>query len=503
MSKAHAFARDEVFPSYFINALQELVSSGQLDFRLSKKDDTTIQVVPSSAFEIAGINIDGRYRWVVAAVERIHPGGARGTYTIWATATDDDIDDVPDPATDHTDRSFALAITDGRDPTADIFVEVGELDWSGAAITALRQSYTSTTGAMIEDGALSDGGDLTWTQEPGGGWVPNINARTISATEIADSLKPSAGAAAGTEALRALGRTASTAAAGDDARLSDTRVPTDGSVTLAKIAAAIIDAAAGTASLRTLGTGGQQATAGNDGRLSDQRVPTDRSVTGAKVADALKPSAGAAAGTEALRALGRTASTAAAGDDSRLSDQRVPTDASVTLAKMAADSVDASKILANAVGASEVGTLPGCRVYTNIDNNVPDEVDITLFFNSERWDSDAMHSTVTNSSRITCNTAGIYIVSLSISVSRGGLNPLDSMLQVTSGRTVTKIAGSETYATNTPGDATEITLTTFWRLAVGDYVEAIVRAHGYNATVLAGSATGAYAHDFGAQWVSD
>lgn len=49
----------------------------------------------------------------------------------------------------------------------------------------------------------------------------------------------------------------------DDARLSDTRVPTDGSVTDIKVAAANKDGTAATPSLRTLGTGATQAAAGN------------------------------------------------------------------------------------------------------------------------------------------------------------------------------------------------------------------------------------------------
>lgn len=51
--------------------------------------------------------------------------------------------------------------------------------------------------------------------------------------------------------------------ASTDPRLTDTRTPTDGSVTLAKLAPAIIDPAAGTAGARTLGTGATQALAGN------------------------------------------------------------------------------------------------------------------------------------------------------------------------------------------------------------------------------------------------
>lgn len=57
-------------------------------------------------------------------------------------------------------------------------------------------------------------------------------------------------------------------------------------ITGAMISAAIKDAVAGTASLRTLGTGAQQACAGNDARLSDNRVPTNGSVTAAKLANA-------------------------------------------------------------------------------------------------------------------------------------------------------------------------------------------------------------------------
>ena len=47
------------------------------------------------------------------------------------------------------------------------------------------------------------------------------------------------------------------------------------------------DAVASMASIRTLGTGAQQACAGNDPRLSDNRTPTDSSVTEAKLASAV------------------------------------------------------------------------------------------------------------------------------------------------------------------------------------------------------------------------
>jgi hypothetical protein len=105
-----------------------------------------------------------------------------------------------------------------------------------------------------------------------------------------------------TPTLRSLGTGASQAAAGDDARLSDARVPkgaAGGSLTgtypapsiafgvvgLNELADSLDDGPANTPTLRRLGTGANQAAAGNDPRLSDQRVPADNSVTTAKVAD--------------------------------------------------------------------------------------------------------------------------------------------------------------------------------------------------------------------------
>jgi hypothetical protein len=48
----------------------------------------------------------------------------------------------------------------------------------------------------------------------------------VTVGKIADALKPSAGAAAGTEALRAIGSSGSTVVAGNDSRLTDRRSPT-------------------------------------------------------------------------------------------------------------------------------------------------------------------------------------------------------------------------------------------------------------------------------------
>jgi hypothetical protein len=164
------------------------------------------------------------------------------------------------------------------------------------------------------------------------------------------------------------GQTSITVPLGNDARFTDTRVPTDGSVTGGtagagvkiaantitaanivnatitdvQIAAANKDGAAGTASLRTLGTGAAQAAAGNDSRLSDTRIPTDASVTGGTAGAGVKIAAGTitlaniaasllsqAAGVESLRQLGFGAANALAGT-TRLDQIAAPT-AAVTM----------------------------------------------------------------------------------------------------------------------------------------------------------------------------
>ena len=73
------------------------------------------------------------------------------------------------------------------------------------------------------------------------------------------------------------------AAATNDARLSDTRIPTDGTVTDAKVAS---NAAIGWAKISKSGAVAADvgAAATNDARLSDTRIPTDGTVTDAKVA---------------------------------------------------------------------------------------------------------------------------------------------------------------------------------------------------------------------------
>lgn len=59
-------------------------------------------------------------------------------------------------------------------------------------------------------------------------------------------------------------------------------------------------------------------------------------------------------------------------------------------------------------------TVPACRVHRTTDQSIPDATVTAVTFNSETYDTDTMHSTASNTSRITFTTAGIYLVTASV-----------------------------------------------------------------------------------------
>lgn len=229
-------------------------------------------------------------------------------------------------------------------------MDAGVTNW-----TPPPDATTTTKGVIQLAGDL--GGTAASPTVPGLASKVNTSRQVISGT----GLTGGGDLTADRTLAVAYGSSAGTAAQGNDSRLSDTRTPTDSSVTDAKVAAGAAiaesklslasDAAAGTASRRTLGTGALQACAGNDSRLSDTRTPSDSSVTDAKVAagaaiaeSKLSLASDAAAGTASRRTLGIGSLQACAGNDSRLSDARTPTAHASTHASGGSDPITTAAI---------------------------------------------------------------------------------------------------------------------------------------------------------------
>lgn len=140
------FARDDVFPSWFVNSVQRLLSLAAFNFAVTKQDATHIHVEAGADPLAAAVSIQGRWRWNEATVSRAHPGGAAGTYDIFAVSKANKIDTSPAPGTDDTDYSFELRIVEATHTppieagVVDIFRKVGSLQWSGTEITRVDQT---------------------------------------------------------------------------------------------------------------------------------------------------------------------------------------------------------------------------------------------------------------------------------------------------------------------------------------------------------------------------
>jgi hypothetical protein len=111
----------------------------------------------------------------------------------------------------------------------------------------------------------------------------------------------------------------------------------------------------------------------------------------------------------------------------------------------------------------------GARVYHNANQSINDSAVTTLAFNSERYDTDTIHDNVTNNSRLTCKTAGKYLICFTISfaVNATGDRSINVMLN-----------GATNLGSNrckpTAATSTIIMGAAVYSLAVNDYVEIAV-----------------------------
>ncbi len=115
----------------------------------------------------------------------------------------------------------------------------------------------------------------------------------------------------------------------------------------------------------------------------------------------------------------------------------------------------------------------GARAYHNIDQAIANSTWAAIALNSELYDTDSIHDNVTNNSRLTCKTAGVYVITghIDLEESITGLRSLYIRLNGT-----TSIAE---YQSNNveggPGFSWITSIATNYKLAVNDYVELMIR----------------------------
>lgn len=120
------------------------------------------------------------------------------------------------------------------------------------------------------------------------------------------------------------------------------------------------------------------------------------------------------------------------------------------------------------IRASDVA-VQACRVNRTVAQSLTDNTLTTIAFDDELFDTDGMHDTVTNNSRITINTAGFYTVGfVGVIAANSDYSRTETYLRI-NGSTV--IAFNLKDGTDLGSQSQTLAVSTVYEFVVGDYIE--------------------------------
>lgn len=139
---------------------------------------------------------------------------------------------------------------------------------------------------------------------------------------------------------------------------------------------------------------------------------------------------------------------------------------------------------------------PHCRVYNSAAILIPNNTLTALTFDSERFDVGAMHSTVSNTGRLTVPAGGDGIIRVAASIefaatAGGGYRQL--VLRVNGTTTIDSDAKDASSLSGV-----QLNVDALWAFVAGDYVEACV-LHTFGSAINV-SAAASYSPEFSAMW---
>ncbi len=183
-------------------------------------------------------------------------------------------------------------------------------------------------------------------------------------------------------------------------------------------------------------------------------------MAGFKIEDLPDPAAAQEADTQAARdAAVATHKADGAAHHARYTDAEAQAEAAALIATHAA--------LPNIHHTPPASYTQGARVYHNADQSIPNSSLTTLAFNSERYDTDNIHSNITLNSRLTCKTAGKYLISASVGFDVNAVGNRSVRLTVNNSET---ICVQKANAVD-PAGSLYLPLSSIDNMAVNDYVE--------------------------------
>ena len=111
----------------------------------------------------------------------------------------------------------------------------------------------------------------------------------------------------------------------------------------------------------------------------------------------------------------------------------------------------------------------GARVRHNAQQTIPNTTWTTLAFNTQLYDTDTIHDPVTNNSRLTCKTAGKYIITAVLGHSSATSGTIWAMIKLNGASNISSV-----QTTLNIGADPYFVLTAIWNMVVNDYVEVAV-----------------------------
>ena len=109
------------------------------------------------------------------------------------------------------------------------------------------------------------------------------------------------------------------------------------------------------------------------------------------------------------------------------------------------------------------------RAYNNADQIATTSVNLAVALNSERFDTDTIHDLVTNNSRLTCKTAGKYLIVAQIEWESNATGNRQGFIRLNGSTYLVKVS----FKPATTGEFAQ-SISTMYSLAISDYVEIIV-----------------------------
>lgn len=130
------------------------------------------------------------------------------------------------------------------------------------------------------------------------------------------------------------------------------------------------------------------------------------------------------------------------------------------------------------------GYTEGARVYNNASLVIPNATFTPLTFNTERYDTDNIHSTASNTSRLTCKTAGKYLITGNAYFAINATGRRLYRLLLNGATPIAQVSAGLNNA-----NRIYLVATTIWDMSVNDYVEFLAwQNSGGNLNVIADSA---------------